>query len=226
MRAIGQCVFTNWMAPSSVSIPAVISLGNQPGASAFTRTPLRAHWQAISRDRLIDGALARAVVRLLHRCRGDDAEHRRDVDDAAATLRDHHLARELRQVPDRGQVDLDRVPEDVERLVLDAHGVADARVVDQDVDGAVSLEDLADEPLAVERLGHVARDRRRAGKLGDERVEPVLPSRRDHDRRSGGMEHPRRIDRRAQMTHPSPRQRVRRGGRERKDRSCPSRAAL
>ena len=45
------------------------------------------------------------------------------------------------------------------------------------------------EPLAVERLGHVAHDRRRAGELGDERVEPVLPPRRDHDRRAGGMEH-------------------------------------
>ncbi len=94
-------------------------------------------------------------------------------------------------MPDRREVDLDRVPEDVERLVLDAHGVADPRVVDQDIDGAVLLEDLADEPLAVERLGHVARDRRRAGELGDERVEPLLPPRRDHDRRAGGMEHAR-----------------------------------
>ena len=55
--AIGQCVFTNWMADSSLSIPAVISLGNHPGASAFTRTPLRAHWQASSRDRLMTAPL-------------------------------------------------------------------------------------------------------------------------------------------------------------------------
>ena len=71
------------------------------------------------------------------------------------------------------------------------HGVADAGVVDQDIDGAVLLEDLADEPLTVERLGYVARDRRRARQLGDERVEPVLSSRRDHHRRAGGMQHAR-----------------------------------
>ncbi len=51
MRGIGDIWRMNAWLPSSVSIPAVISLGNHPGHSAFTRMPLRAHCRASSRVR-------------------------------------------------------------------------------------------------------------------------------------------------------------------------------
>ena len=46
---IGVFVAMNRCAPSSVSIPAVISDGNHPGHRALTRTPLRANCSASSR---------------------------------------------------------------------------------------------------------------------------------------------------------------------------------
>src|SRR5438067_5028503 len=49
---MGHVRCTNAIDDSSTTISAVISLGNQPGASAFTRTPLRAHCAASSRVRL------------------------------------------------------------------------------------------------------------------------------------------------------------------------------
>ena len=48
IRGIGElAVMKRWL-PSSISIPAVISLGNHPGHSALTRTPFRAHCSASS----------------------------------------------------------------------------------------------------------------------------------------------------------------------------------
>ena len=52
IRGMGELAWMNRWLPSSVSIPAVISDGNHPGHSAFTRTPLRAHCSASSRVRL------------------------------------------------------------------------------------------------------------------------------------------------------------------------------
>jgi hypothetical protein len=52
VRAIGQLRPTHVIDPSSANISAVNSLANQPGASAFTRTPLRAHCTASSRLKL------------------------------------------------------------------------------------------------------------------------------------------------------------------------------
>jgi amidase len=49
IRGIGVLVAMKRWLPSSVSMPAVISDGNQPGQSAFTRMPLRAHCSASSR---------------------------------------------------------------------------------------------------------------------------------------------------------------------------------
>ena len=48
---MGLFCCTQFRPPSGVSMPEVISDGNQPGQRAFTRTPLRAHWSASSRVR-------------------------------------------------------------------------------------------------------------------------------------------------------------------------------
>ncbi len=149
IRGIGELVVMKRWLPSSVSIPAVISLGNQPGHSAFHPHALASPLERQLLGQRDHGALAGHVVGLLDRGRADEAEHRRDVDDAAGSLRHHRDADLLAQVPDGRDVDLHGLAEGVDVLVLHGHGVAHAGVVDEDVHGPAALDDLGHQPPAL-----------------------------------------------------------------------------
>jgi hypothetical protein len=86
-----------------------MSLGNQPGAIAFTLIPCRAHFHARSRVKRDHAALRRVVRQRVRTsagapCRPGD---RRDVDDLAAALLDHRPAHRLRAQEDAVSVHVD-----------------------------------------------------------------------------------------------------------------------
>ena len=148
-------------------------------------------------------ALAGGVVRLLHRRRPDEAEHRGHVDDAAATRLHHVCASELAEVPDRRDVHLHRRAERVERLLLDPDHRADPGVVHEDVDPATLLDGRGHEPLPFVGRRQVRPHGNGSGQLGRQRLQTVLAPGGEHDTCTGRMEHPRRSGRRGPMTLPS-----------------------
>src|SRR3954471_7732369 len=98
--------------------------------------------------------LRRAVRR--HPRGGHQPEPRGGVDDVrAATLAQHARDEGRDAVGHAEQVDVDDPPPVVDRGVLDVARVPDARVVVQDVDGAVLVEDARGERLDGGRVGDV-----------------------------------------------------------------------
>ena len=179
-----------WL-PSSLSMPAVISLGNQPGHSAFTRMPLRAHCSGQLAGEVDHGALRRAVVRLLDRRRADVTEHRGDVDDAARRRSRSSTARtSLRQVPDRGDVQLHHLRGSVSRSSSSTDTL-------WPMPALLTSTSTATEPLDRRRARRARGRRRPTGRrrprrrreLVDQRREPVGPAGDHHDGRPDGVQH-------------------------------------
>ena len=92
-------------------------------------------------------------------------------------------------MPDGGDVELHRLAERVEVLVLDGHLVADAGVVDQHADGAEALDGRGDQPLAILGQRQVGGDGERARQVVDERGQPVGAAGGDDDVGPDGVEH-------------------------------------
>ena len=131
-----------------------------------------------------DGTLARAVVRLLDRRGADVAEHRRDVDDRPAAAGDHRRRAQLRQVPQRGDVDLHRRAESSSVSSSTATDAADAGVVDEHVDAAEPVEHLGDEAFTIGVVGHVGHDDVRAREARRRALEPLGSPGGDHHLRA------------------------------------------
>ena len=175
---------------SSAKRSSVISLGNQPGASALTRMSLRDHWLASSRVRLssppFEAEYDASGTRPIPRERVD----RDDVHDAARDrVLDHGARRVLGDRERCDEVQLHGGPEVVDRLVERAHRLAAAGVVHHDVDAAGGVDDPRDQLGARAGVGDVAVDDDRIGEPGRERVEPVAPTGGDGDARADRVEH-------------------------------------
>ena len=97
-------------------------------------------------------------------------------------------AAKLREVPDRGHVELHRGAEGVEVLVLDGDRVADAGVVDEHLHAAESFDCVGDDPFAVVGQRQVGDDRQRAGERGGERLESVSAAGREDHGSARGVE--------------------------------------
>ena len=97
---------------------------------------------------------------------------------------------ELRQVPERRDVDLHHEAEPVDLLVLERHLLADAGVVDEHVDATELLDGRVDDahPVLLER--QVGGDDERPLQLGGERLQPVLAASDEDHRRADGVEDP------------------------------------
>ena len=102
------------------------------------------------------------------------ADDRADVDDAAGPAVQHVLQDRPRQVEGAGQVDLDDVVPVLRGHLPDGLVQGDARVVDQDVEAAVPVEDLLDHPLAVFGDADVALVQAGARVVGDELLGGLL----------------------------------------------------
>jgi len=83
------------------------------------------------------------------------AEHRRHVHDRTGAAGDHRRRAQLRQVPERGDVDLHRCPETLQLLVLDGNRAADPGVVHEHVDATEPIEHVGNETFAIGLAGHV-----------------------------------------------------------------------
>ena len=193
IRGIGEFAAMNRWLASSVSMPSVISDGNQPGQSALTAHALARPLQRQLAGEVHDGTLARAVVRLLDRCGTDVSEHRRHVDDRTGTGGDHRRRAELGQVPQRGDVHLHRRAESLQRLVLDRDRATDAGVVHEHVDATEPGEHVGDESSAIGLVRHVGDDDVCPGKLGGERLEPLGAPGGQHHLRADAVEYGREV---------------------------------
>ncbi|MEY3035287.1 MAG: hypothetical protein RLZ86_1909 [Actinomycetota bacterium] len=124
-------------------------------------------------------------MRLLHRCGTDHPEHRGDVDDVAAPRLDHVGSTQLRQVPDGRHVDLHRLAEPIEVLVLDRHLVTDPGVVHENSRHADLGHGAGHESFTILGLAEIGLHGDRARQLGLECLEALSSTRRQHDRGSG-----------------------------------------
>ncbi len=106
---------------------------------------------------------------------------------------DHRRRGELRQVPQRRDVDLHRVAELFERLVLHANGLADTGVVDEDVDAPAPLDRFSDEPFAFVRVTDVGPDDDRTRQFRGESLEALDAPRRQHHLRAHGVQDTREV---------------------------------
>ena len=180
-----------------VGVHAGGHLGGEPaGAQGVDAHALAGPLEGQLLGELHDGALGRHVVRLLDRRGADVAEDRRDVHDAAGALGHHHLAAQLRQVPDGRDVHLHRLAERVEVLVLDGDVVADAGVVDEHIHGAALADGLGDQLLAGLGVGDVGRHDDSTIEVGGQRGEAVGTARGEHHSGPDGVEHAARTARR------------------------------
>ena len=90
----------------------------------------------------------------------DEAEDRGHVHDRAAALGEHGPPRQLREHHHGEQVDLDQVAQLAQVLLLERHDLGDARVGHGDVEAAMAVERVLDEPIQVSVVAHVAAPRR------------------------------------------------------------------
>ena len=120
-------------------MPSVIRVLMNPGAIAFTVTPLRAYSSAKVLVNPIKPGLGGRVVRLTEVA--DAADDARYIDDAAPAARGHRVDEASSNVESAVQVGVDHFIPRVPVHLLEGAVAGDSGVVDQDVDGLEVIPD-------------------------------------------------------------------------------------
>ena len=170
----------------------MISVTNQPGAIALTRTPLNAS----SRPSALVSCTTRGLGGRIadHALATHEAEHRGDIDDGAVLVgREHAARRLLRPEEHRVEIGREHAAPFFLRRVDRAAGWRDAGIVDQDGDGAEGLLGARRRRAAWPR-GRAHRPRRRPHVRRPPRSSPagrraVRAARHQRDRRAVRRQH-------------------------------------